>query len=229
METMADRLRNVRILKFGPRGKSAFAKALGIPLQTYVHYEQGRIPPPDLLARIMSVARVNPSWLKSGHPPQWMPDHLDVRAEAGAVDVIEALLEEIAVLKGNKCKEDTALYVAQEAAQSPSLHRAIQKALVKARVIVHPNCDAAMMPWIPPGALVGVDETVRQLREIHKLAPRLVSIRINREELAVRRVAPARDYWLLESLDPSIQPIIYASEKDAQIVGRVVYVWSEWP
>ncbi|MFP4054980.1 MAG: helix-turn-helix domain-containing protein, partial [Phycisphaerae bacterium] len=50
----------------GPRGKSAFARLLGLPASTYDYYESGRVPPAEILVKIAEVARVNVCWLLTG-------------------------------------------------------------------------------------------------------------------------------------------------------------------
>jgi phage repressor protein C with HTH and peptisase S24 domain/transcriptional regulator with XRE-family HTH domain len=65
-ERLCQRLTEVRRLRYGERGKSAFARDLGIPVTTYVHYEAGRMPPADLLVRAAHVAGVRLEWLLTG-------------------------------------------------------------------------------------------------------------------------------------------------------------------
>lgn len=50
----------------GPRGKSSFAKRLGIAASTYDYYESTRIPPADVLVRIAKVTGVDLNWLLTG-------------------------------------------------------------------------------------------------------------------------------------------------------------------
>jgi transcriptional regulator with XRE-family HTH domain len=67
---ISSRIAQVRLEVAGPRGKSRFAKLLGLSPSTYDYYESTRTPPADLLVRIAEVAKVDLHWLltgKSGH------------------------------------------------------------------------------------------------------------------------------------------------------------------
>lgn len=67
---VCERLRLVRETAFGPRGRAAFARALGLSPSTYIYYEKGRVPPADVLARAAEVAGVRLEWLITGRPPR---------------------------------------------------------------------------------------------------------------------------------------------------------------
>ncbi len=60
------RIAEVRQRCCGERGKSLFAKQLGIPVTTYQHYEIGRIPPVETLVRIAQSGAVSLNWLLFG-------------------------------------------------------------------------------------------------------------------------------------------------------------------
>ena len=60
------RIAQVRLELVGPRGKSLFAKKLGLSASTYSYYESSRIPPADVLVRIAEVAEVDLAWLLTG-------------------------------------------------------------------------------------------------------------------------------------------------------------------
>lgn len=64
----------------GPRGKSAFARQLDLPASTYDYYENGRVPPADVLVNIAKVAGVNLCWLLTGE--------VDCSAGVGADDPV---------------------------------------------------------------------------------------------------------------------------------------------
>lgn len=70
MEPICERLRDLRIRSYGPRGKSAFARDLGLPVTSYVHYENDRAPPADVLLRVARLTRVRLEWLISGEGPR---------------------------------------------------------------------------------------------------------------------------------------------------------------
>ncbi|MCY2930303.1 MAG: LexA family transcriptional regulator [Planctomycetota bacterium] len=64
------RIAQVRVETFGARGKSAFAKALGISPSTYDYYESARVPPADVLLRMATVGGVDLTWLLTGQAAQ---------------------------------------------------------------------------------------------------------------------------------------------------------------
>lgn len=61
----------------GHRGKSSFAKMLGLSPSTYDYYEAGRVPPAEVLVRIADVADVDLRWLLTGQAADTKvrPDH----------------------------------------------------------------------------------------------------------------------------------------------------------
>ncbi|HPS52092.1 MAG TPA: S24 family peptidase [Phycisphaerae bacterium] len=65
----------IRLEYAGPRGKSRFAKQLGLSPSTYDYYEASRVPPVDVLIRISEVAGVDLGWLLTGRKSA---DGLDV-------------------------------------------------------------------------------------------------------------------------------------------------------
>jgi len=64
---ISSRIAQVRLEVAGPRGKSSFAKSLGLSPSTYDYYESTRVPPADVLLRIAQVAGVDINWLLTGH------------------------------------------------------------------------------------------------------------------------------------------------------------------
>jgi transcriptional regulator with XRE-family HTH domain len=62
------RVAELRLKAAGPRGKSAFAKQLGISPSTYDYYEGSRTPPAEMLVRIAEVAGADLYWLLTGEP-----------------------------------------------------------------------------------------------------------------------------------------------------------------
>jgi len=65
-EEISSRIAQVRLEVAGPRGKSKFAKQLGLSLSTYDYYEGSRVPSADILLRIAQVAQVDLNWLLTG-------------------------------------------------------------------------------------------------------------------------------------------------------------------
>ncbi len=63
---ICQRIAQLRVEVAGPRGKSSFAKQLGLSPSTYDYYESTRVPPADVLVRIAEIAQVDLNWLLSG-------------------------------------------------------------------------------------------------------------------------------------------------------------------
>ncbi len=66
-KAIIERLKLLRQQYAGDRGKSKFARALGISPSTYSYYEENRIPPIDLLLKICEVTGADLEWLLKGH------------------------------------------------------------------------------------------------------------------------------------------------------------------
>jgi len=60
------RIAKVRLELAGPRGKSSFAKQLGLSPSTYDYYESTRVPPAGVLVQIADLAGVDLRWLLTG-------------------------------------------------------------------------------------------------------------------------------------------------------------------
>ncbi|MCD4825547.1 MAG: hypothetical protein K8S55_13200 [Phycisphaerae bacterium] len=60
------RIAQVRLEVAGPRGKSSFAKQLGLSPSTYDYYEANRVPPAEVLVRITEIAGIDLRWLLTG-------------------------------------------------------------------------------------------------------------------------------------------------------------------
>jgi transcriptional regulator with XRE-family HTH domain len=73
---VGERIRAIR----GNRTQTEFAKELGVRKQNYIsRYERGRIPSPNLLAKIAEMGRVSVDWLLVGK-----------KGRGGAVEVRES-------------------------------------------------------------------------------------------------------------------------------------------
>lgn len=102
------RLAEVRGRHFGPRGKSRFARELGIGSSTYDRYERDRMPPADLLLKAAEITGVRLEWLITGEGPRDAPPpvsgriatllerlrHL-LRRRQDLADQVEAFLTEL--------------------------------------------------------------------------------------------------------------------------------------
>jgi len=60
------RIAELRLKAAGPRGKSSFAKQLGISPSTYDYYEHSRTPSAEMLVRIAEVTGADLHWLLTG-------------------------------------------------------------------------------------------------------------------------------------------------------------------
>jgi len=99
VKSFVERLSSIREEAFGKSGRSAFARTLGIPLTSYLNFEHGRVPPVDVLVKMVAVTRVNPRWLVHGKGPQRLPEGAEVPPIEDAASLVADLLEENARLK----------------------------------------------------------------------------------------------------------------------------------
>jgi len=65
-KAIIERVRLLRKQYAGSRGKSKFARALGISASTYSYYENNRVPPIEVLLRICEVTEADLGWLLTG-------------------------------------------------------------------------------------------------------------------------------------------------------------------
>ena len=61
-----ERIRLLRSQYAGNRGKSKFARALGVSASTYSYYENNRVPPIEILLKICEVTGADLDWLLTG-------------------------------------------------------------------------------------------------------------------------------------------------------------------
>ena len=61
-----ERIIQLRVQHFGERGKSDFARELGISPSTYSYYEQDRVPSADILLKMSRITGVGLDWLITG-------------------------------------------------------------------------------------------------------------------------------------------------------------------
>jgi len=66
-KAIIERVKSLREQHSGIRGKSKFARALGISPSTYSYYEESRVPPIDILLKICEVTGADLEWLLRGH------------------------------------------------------------------------------------------------------------------------------------------------------------------
>ncbi len=65
-EDICRRIAKIRMELAGPRGKSTFAKQLGLSASTYDYYESTRVPSVEILARMADLIGVDIDWLIRG-------------------------------------------------------------------------------------------------------------------------------------------------------------------
>jgi hypothetical protein len=63
---LAERLREIREDLYGEHGAQFLADGLEVPLQTWMNYESGVMPPALVLLQLIVTAHVNPDWLLTG-------------------------------------------------------------------------------------------------------------------------------------------------------------------
>jgi len=67
---MIARIKQLRRQSAGERGKSNFARSLGISPSTYSYYENSRVPPIEIMLKICEVTNCDLHWLLTGAEPQ---------------------------------------------------------------------------------------------------------------------------------------------------------------
>lgn len=77
---------------YGSRGKSRFARDLGIGPSTYDRYERDRVPAADLLVRAARITGCRIEWLLTGAGPTAEPPAADPPSIAAVVGRVRALL-----------------------------------------------------------------------------------------------------------------------------------------
>lgn len=73
--TLARRVRQIRLERFGPNGIPTLAEALGIPEQTWSNYESGVALPGPIVLTLIEHTGVNPHWLLTGKGERYTAKH----------------------------------------------------------------------------------------------------------------------------------------------------------
>jgi transcriptional regulator with XRE-family HTH domain len=84
-----DRIIELRKTFAGQRGKSEFAKALGISPSTYNYYEKNRVPPIPVLLKICQICNVSIFWLLTGQNGDKSAENQSFNG--GFTDILEKL------------------------------------------------------------------------------------------------------------------------------------------
>jgi phage repressor protein C with HTH and peptisase S24 domain len=87
------RLAWLREHRFGRRGKTAMARALGMILQTYVRYEKDYDFPLDRLPALIEATRVHPKWLYTGQGEPFLPADMRLATDGTGISLINELIE----------------------------------------------------------------------------------------------------------------------------------------
>ena len=83
-----NRIRQLRIRHFGVRGKSTFAKALGLSASTYNYYEDDRLAPISVLLKISEITGADLYWILKGENASQHNGHSPSAKETSAVSKI---------------------------------------------------------------------------------------------------------------------------------------------
>jgi len=74
---LAERLRSVRVERYGERGGPELARDLDIPNRTWYNYEIGVTVPAEVLLRFLEVTSAEPKWLLHGEGPKYRTQLVD--------------------------------------------------------------------------------------------------------------------------------------------------------
>ncbi len=102
-KAIIERIRRLRCQYAGDRGRSKFARALGLSPSTYSYYEDNRVPPIDILLKICEVTSADLQWLLTGEKEPEKPESASeiqiLRPEGRETGVMEdSLLRKIDAL-----------------------------------------------------------------------------------------------------------------------------------
>jgi hypothetical protein len=63
---LADRVRTIRIQRFGENGGPLLAERIGVPFRTWINYEEGCTIPAQVILRFIEITDAAPHWLLTG-------------------------------------------------------------------------------------------------------------------------------------------------------------------
>jgi hypothetical protein len=69
---LAGRVRKIREERFGVEGTHALATRMGIPEQTWRHYEAGVTIPAEVILQFIAITGAHPLWLITGEGERYM-------------------------------------------------------------------------------------------------------------------------------------------------------------
>jgi len=70
--TLSRRIRAIREERYGEAGQVVIADELGLPEQTWRHYESGVIVPAHVILRFIEVTDAHPHWLLTGQGEKYL-------------------------------------------------------------------------------------------------------------------------------------------------------------
>lgn len=113
IDPICRRIQEIRQKTTGPRGKSRFARMLGLAPSTYEYYEADRVPPAGILVDMARAAGVDLRWLLTGQAePSAVPLDHPVLARAAELlarspESAEPLAAFLEILEGTQAFPDT--------------------------------------------------------------------------------------------------------------------------
>ena len=73
---LAQRVREIRVERFGKVGRPLLAEILGLPERTLANYESGVSIPALVILRFVELTGVTPRWLRTGHGDKYSEPYL---------------------------------------------------------------------------------------------------------------------------------------------------------
>lgn len=91
--SVSERLREIRLERFGERGGPELARQLGLPVRTWYNYEAGVTVPAEVVLKLIELTSVEASWLLNGVEPKFRDGSTAGRAASpsGAASVVSLL------------------------------------------------------------------------------------------------------------------------------------------
>ena len=239
----------MRKRKFGERGKSAFARAIGVAATTYDKYEAGSVPNALILGRMIRSTGCSADWLLYGDGEMFSTR----RAEPDRRDaiVVEYLRRQIAAVQSEGAEQPDPpdlstfeaqfvylpLYADPAAAGQP---RAIQEHEIDGAVPVpldmcpHPKDTScirvrgdSMAPTLAEDTIVAVDAAIKRL---DVLDGKIVCVRNSEDDgVTIKRLVLRGSVARFQPDNPAYVGLEVPAaevEDNELIVGKVVWSWT---